>query len=115
MKPYRERENEPSEKKRLFEDVRMTIKGVVPGADIVYFGSRGGEDDEEPLKMNFLVLIDQPLDRDVTMKITDLLYRCGSTANVAIGSVVVTKESWNSPHYPDREFKVMVEEEGVSL
>ena len=115
MKLYRDCEKMLPETEDLIKKVQKTVLAVAPGAEIVIFGSSIRGDAVPPSDWKFLILIDQALDRNLTVKITDQLYQVGKETRIAVGSIIVTKQDWNSSQYPNQSFKSMIEQEGILL
>ena len=115
MKLYKDYEKMLPDTEDLMKKVQKTVLTIVPGAEIILFGSSDRGDGNSTPGWKLLILIDQTLARDLIIKITDQLYKVGRETRTPLGSIIVTKKDWNSSQYPNRSFKSMIEQEGILL
>lgn len=99
----------------LLNQVEQQIHSIVPKAEVILYGSRARGDAGPTSDWDFLILVDQPLDRDRIMELKNRLYDLELETDTVLTSIVRTRDEWNSPRYSVLPFKRIVEQEGVSL
>lgn len=115
MKPYDGLKEKSPEIESLLKEVQQAIHSVVPGAEVILYGSRARGHASPVSDWDFLVLVDHPLNRNIVTKLKDCLYDIELEMDTVISSIIRTREEWDSPRYSVLPFKHMVEQEGVSL
>lgn len=115
MKPYNDWEKRTSETERLLERVQQEVRSVAPGAEIILYGSRARGDSGPVSDWDFLILVHQTVDRNLTLKIRNKLYDLELETDTVLGSIIRTKKDWDSPRYSVLPFKRRVEQEGVII
>ena len=115
MKSYSDLQNKAPQFETLLKRVRQEVHSVAPGAEIILYGSRARGDASLVSDWDFLILVDQPLDRDLITKIKNCLYDLELETDTILSSIIRTREEWQSPRYSVLPFKRMVEQEGISL
>ncbi|MFW6147160.1 MAG: nucleotidyltransferase domain-containing protein [Thermodesulfobacteriota bacterium] len=99
----------------LLKQVEQQIHSIVPDAEVILYGSRARGDARPASDWDFLILVDQPLDRDRILELKNRLYDLELETDTVLTSIVRTSDEWNSPRYSVLPFKRTVEQEGVSL
>jgi len=115
MKSYGHLDRSTPAIERLLKRVQQAVYSVVPGAEIILYGSHARGDASPVSDWDFLILVDNPLDRKLITKLKDCLYDLELEMDVVLSSIVRTREEWRSPKYSVLPFKHMVEQEGISL
>lgn len=100
---------------RVLKRVQQQVHSVVPGAEIILYGSHARGDASPVSDCDFLILVDNPLDRNLITKLKDRLYDLELEMDTVLSSIIRTREEWRSPRYSVLPFKRMVEQEGISL
>jgi predicted nucleotidyltransferase len=99
----------------LLEQVEQQIHSILPDAEVILYGSRARGDAGPASDWDFLILVDQPLDRDRILELKNRLYDLELETDTVLTSTVRTRDEWKSPRYSFLPFKHNVEQEGVSL
>jgi predicted nucleotidyltransferase len=99
----------------LLKRIEQEIHSIVPGAEIILYGSRARGDASPSSDWDFLILVDQPIDRLIINKIKNVLYDLELETDTVLSSIIRTKEEWHSTRYSVLPFKRMVEQEGITL
>lgn len=115
MKSYSHLDRTTPGIKRLLKRVQQAVHSVVPEAEIILYGSHARGDASPVSDWDFLILVDNPLDRKLITKLKDRLYDLELEMDTVLSSIIRTQEEWRSPRYSVLPFKHMVEQEGISL
>jgi len=115
MKSYDSIENRYPEAGSLLKFVQKVVYSVVPGSQVVLYGSRARGDASPTSDWDFLILVDRPIDRNLLIELKNRLYDVELETETIISSIIRTQEEWDSPRYAGLPFKRIVEQEGVSL
>jgi len=108
--------NTPSvETQHFLNRVQQTIHELVPDAAIILYGSRARGDADAASDWDFLILVDQPIERNFVVRLRNQLYELELETDQMISSIIRTWQEWNSPRYAVLPFKVHVEQDGVFL
>ncbi|WP_405001252.1 nucleotidyltransferase domain-containing protein [Geochorda subterranea] len=82
---------------RLLAQIAATVRRVVPGAEVIVFGSRArGEADPES-DWDVLVLVDEPATPALYDRIHRPLYGLGLANDMVISLIVQDRRAWESP------------------
>jgi predicted nucleotidyltransferase len=100
---------------KVLTKIRKTVNSIRPDADVILYGSRARGDMENDSDWDILILLNDPVDRQVKNELSDALYETELETNEVFSSIIRTKEEWNSPRYSVLPFKKNVEEEGILL
>ena len=115
MKSYDNLKKWSRETESLLKRVEKEVHSVVPGAEIILYGSRAREDSGSTSDWDFLILVDQPLDQNLVTELKDRLYDLELMTDTVLTSIIRTRDEWHSPKYSVLPFKHAVEQEGVLL
>jgi predicted nucleotidyltransferase len=115
MKSYKNIKKWPKADKTLLKQVEQQIHSIVPDAEVILYGSRARGDAALASDWDFLILVEQPLGRDLIVEIKNRLYDLELKTDTVLTSIVRTRNEWNSPRYSVLPFKHIIEQEGVSL
>jgi predicted nucleotidyltransferase len=115
MKSFKEWENKPTGASELLKKVEKQIHSIVPNADVILYGSQVRGEANRFSDWDFLILTDQLVDRNLTIKLRDSLYEIELETDAILSSIIRTKQDWNSPRYSVLPFKRIIEKEGVVL
>ena len=105
----------PTADETLLKQVEQQIHSIVPDAEVILYGSRARGDGGPASDWDFLILVDQPVDRDRVVELKNHLYDLELETDTVLTSIVRTRDEWNSPRYSVLPFKHNVEQEGFSL
>ncbi len=100
---------------KLLHQIQHNIRSIIPNADIILYGSRARGEEKEDSDWDLLILVDQPVDANLTMELRDRLYEIELETGQILSSIIRSKQEWNSPKYSVLPFKQRVEQEGVLL
>lgn len=115
MKSHKNIKKLPQADESLLKQVEQQIHSIVPGAEVILYGSRARGDAGPISDWDFLILVDQPLDRDLIVELKNRLYDLELKTDTVLSSIVRTRDEWNSPRYSALPFKRVVEQEGILL
>jgi len=115
MKSIKEWENKPAGASELLKKVKQQIHSIVPNADIILYGSQVRGKASKFSDWDLLILTDQSVDRNLTIKIRDSLYEIELETDEILSSIIRTRQDWNSPKYSVLPFKRIVEKQGIML
>ena len=115
VKSHKNIKNWPQSEESLLKQVEQQIHSIVPEAEVILYGSRARGDEGPTSDWDFLILVDQPLDRDQIVELKNRLYDLELETDTVLTSIVRTRDEWNSPRYSVLPFKRTVQKEGVSL
>jgi predicted nucleotidyltransferase len=99
----------------LIEQVKHAVHELEPEAKIILYGSRSRGEALPESDWDFLILVNQPLDRDQIAEVKNALYDLELKTNTVMSSIIRTLDEWNSPRYAVLPFKRIVEQEGLLL
>jgi len=74
MKSHNNIKKWPQADESLLKQVEQQIHSIVPGAEVILYGSRARGDAGPISDWDFLILVDQPLDRDQIVELKNCLY-----------------------------------------
>ena len=115
MKSNRNIKKWPKPDESLLKQVEQQIHSIVPDAEVILYGSRARGDAGPISDWDFLILVDQPLDRDRIVELKNRLYDLELETDTVLTSIVRTRNEWNSLRYSVLPFRRTVEQEGVLL
>jgi len=95
--------------------IRDKLNRIVPNSDIILYGSRVRGKAKKYSDWDFLILVDQPIDKRTKYEIKDCLYDIELEYNEILSSIIRTKHEWNSSKYSAMPFKKIIEKEGILL
>jgi predicted nucleotidyltransferase len=99
----------------LLLKVKEAILKIEPSADVILYGSRARDDYREYSDWDFLILLDGEVDTARTDRIRRVLFDIELDTDQIIGSIVRSKQEWNSPKYAVVPLHKNVEREGIRL
>jgi len=115
MITIKEWEKKTSKATRLLNLVKNHVRKIAPNADIIFYGSRARGDERKYSDWDFLILVDQPVKRDLKEKVQDSLYEIELDTDEVLSCIMRSKNEWNSGRYSVLPYKKNVEREGVLL
>jgi predicted nucleotidyltransferase len=101
--------------RELLEKCRDAIREVVPGAELILYGSRARGDAGPESDYDLLILIDGPVDWRLEDCIRQRLYSLELESGVALSISAYSPSDWYSPLYRAMPFNQNVEKEGIVL
>jgi predicted nucleotidyltransferase len=99
--------------KKLIKKAEQAIRSIVPEAEIILYGSHARGDAGALSDWDFLILVRQPVDRNLTIEIRNKLYDVELETDTVLSCIVRTRKEWESPRYSVLPFKRVVEREGI--
>ncbi|NIV94870.1 nucleotidyltransferase domain-containing protein [candidate division KSB1 bacterium] len=91
------------------------IRSIVPNAEIILYGSRVRGEASKNSDWDLLILVDQPVDHNLTMELRDSLYEIELETDEILSCIVRSKQDWYSGKYSVLPFKRLIDQEGVRL
>lgn len=104
-----------SAERKLLEQCRDAVREVVPGAEVILYGSRARGDAGWDSDYDLLVLVDGPVDWRLEDRIRQRLYGIELESGAALCVNAYRKSDWHSPLYRAMPFHQHVEREGIIL
>jgi uncharacterized protein len=99
----------------LMVKVKQAILDLEPSAEVILYGSRARDDSRESSDWDFLVLVDGPVDTPRTDRIRRALYEIELESDQIIGSIVRSRQEWNSPKYSVVPLRANIERDGILI
>ena len=99
----------------LLKKVQDEVHSLLPGADIILYGSRARLEADLESDWDFLVLLDQQPDQQLVAELRDRLYELELESDTVLSTIVRSRAEWNSELYSILPFKEIVERDGVVL
>jgi len=94
---------------------KQGIRGVVPDADVILYGSRARGDAASDSDYDLLVLVDQPVDGELRERLISGIYPVELETGAVLTLIAYSRGQWNSALYKAMPFRQNVEREGVLL
>lgn len=99
----------------LLKRVQAEVHSLLPGADIILYGSQARLDSDLESDWDFLILLDQHPDQQTVAELRDRLYELELESDIVLSTIVRSRDEWNSELYSILPFKELVERDGVVL
>lgn len=99
----------------LLKRIQNVVHSIVPGAEIILYGSRARGDASRISDWDLLILVNQPLDHNLVAKVRDHLYDLELETDTVLSSIIRTRQDWYSDRYSILPLKQIVDREGVLL
>ena len=115
MKTYENWGYKSQETSGLIKKVRDEVHSLLPGAEIILYGSQARSEAGSESDWDFLVLSDQRPDQQIVIKLLDRFYDLELESDTVLSTIVRSREEWNSELYSILPFKETVERDGVIL
>lgn len=115
MKPLEVLRQHAPETAALLDRVKAAIAEVVPGAQIVLYGSRARGDALAESDYDLLVLVDQRPTLELEAAIRDRLYPIELDSGAVLSLLLEERDRWRSPLYRAMPLVQSVERDGVVL
>ena len=115
MQSYKNWDKKTADATKILQNVESAVHAVVPGADIVFYGSRARGDADRFSDWDFLILVDPPLTNKLTCEIRERLFDIELETDNVLSSIIRTKIEWGSRNYAAIPFKQAVDAEGIIL
>jgi predicted nucleotidyltransferase len=104
----------PAERE-LLGKCRDAVRAVVPGSELILYGSRARGDAGLESDYDLLILIDGPVDWKLEDQIRQRLYGIELESGAALSVSAYSRSAWCSPLYRAMPFNQNVEKEGIIL
>lgn len=102
-------------KAELLSRCRDAVWEVVPGAEVILYGSHARGDAEPESDYDLLVLVEGPLNQQIEDRISDRLYALELESGTVLSLIVYEKQVWETPLYKAMPLHRKVDEEGILL
>ncbi len=115
MKTFEKWGYKSQETSSLLKKVQDKVHSLLPGADIILYGSRARLEANLESDWDFLILLDQQPDQQIVAELRDRLYELELESDTVLSTIVRSRDEWNSELYSILPFKEIVERDGVVL
>jgi len=99
----------------LIKAIKKAISSVAPKAEIILYGSQSREDSGPESDWDLLVLVDDPVDDNLTDAIRHRLYEIEWDTGEVISCIVRNRKQWHQRPYSATPFYQTVSQEGIPL
>ena len=96
----------------LLKKVQDEVHSLLPGADIILYGSRARLEADLESDWDFLILLDQQPDQQIVAELRGRLYELELESDTVLSTIVRSRDEWNSELYSILPFKEIVERDG---
>jgi len=115
MKTFEKWGYKSQETSSLLKKIQDEVHSLLPGADIILYGSRARLEADLESDWDFLILLDQQPDQQLVAELRDRLYELELESDTVLSTIVRSRAEWNSELYSILPFKEIVERDGVVL
>ena len=115
MKTFEKWGYKSQETSNLLKMVQDEVHSLLPGADIILYGSQARLEADLESDWDFLILLDQNPDQQTVAELRDRLYELELESDTVLSAIVRSRDEWNSELYSILPFKEIVERDGVVL
>ncbi len=115
MKTFEKWGYKSQETSSLLKKVQNKVHSLLPGADIILYGSQARLESDLESDWDFLILLDHQPDQQIVAELRDRLYELELESDTVLCTIVRSRDEWNSELYSILPFKEIVERDGVVL
>lgn len=115
MKTFEKWEYKSQETFSLLKMVQDKVHSLLPGADIILYGSQARLEADAESDWDFLILSDGQPDQQIVAELRDRLYDLELESGTVLSAIVRSRDEWYSELYSILPFKETVERDGVIL
>ena len=115
MKTFEKWEYKSQETFSLLKVVQDKVHSLLPGADIILYGSQARLEADAESDWDFLILSDGQPDQQIVAELRDRLYDLELESDTVLSAIVRSRDEWYSELYSILPFKETVERDGVIL
>ena len=115
MKTYEKWEYKSQETSSILKKVQDKVHSLLPGAEIILYGSRARAKADFESDWDFLILSDQQPHQQIVAELRDRLYELELESDTVMSAIVRSRDEWNSELYSVLPFKETVERDGIVL
>ena len=108
-------QNLPGADIELLKRCKAAIKGIVPDAEIILYGSRARGQAHPDSDYDLLVLTDEEADLDMEEEIRSAIFDLQLEYDVLLSVFAYNREQWSSPLYRAMPFHNNIDREGISV
>jgi uncharacterized protein len=101
--------------RELLENCRDAVREVIPGAELILYGSRARGDAGMESDYDLLILIDGPVDCKLEGRMRQRLYSLELESGAALSVSAYNRSDWCSPLYRAMPCNQNIEKEGIVL
>jgi predicted nucleotidyltransferase len=99
----------------LLKRVKEAVLKLAPGAEVILYGSRARGTARRDSDWDFLILLPEPVSKELELKIKDRLYDIELETDTVLTSIIRGKQTWLSKRYEVVPLRQEVEKDGVAV
>ncbi len=86
--------------KKVLQQLKQMLQERVNVHQIILFGSRARGDADAESDMDVLVIVDQPINREVRHAVSECTWQAGFDAGIVVTAILFARDEWeNGPEY----------------
>lgn len=99
----------------LIQEVKAAVKGVVPGAQVILYGSQARAEAGPESDYDLLILFPHSASSEVEEVLNSLFYDLELKWNIVLSTLIYDLEVWNQPLYRALPLHQEIDREGILL
>ena len=103
------------EERDLLRRCRDAVRGILPGAALILYGSRSRGEAEPDSDYDLLVLLDDPPTMELEDRVREVLYPIELDTEAVLTVFVESNARWKTPLFQEMLFVRSVQADGVVL
>ncbi len=100
-------------REELLKRVKSAVQALEPEAEVILYGSRARGTARADSDWDFLILLPEPVDRGLEMRIKDCLYDIELETDTVLSSIIRGKQEWLSRRYEVVPLRQEIERDGM--
>jgi predicted nucleotidyltransferase len=103
------------EDRALLTEVKKTIQGFLPTAQVLLYGSVARGSKESGSDYDILILTDEPLSKEEERAVESAIFDLELQREVVLATIYYSRDEWNSPIVRVSPFHNQVERDAIVL
>ena len=99
----------------LIKEVKEAVKGVVPRAQVILYGSQARAEASMESDYDLLILLPHSVTQEVEETLNSLFYDLELKWNIVLSTLIYDLEAWNQPLYRALPLHQEIDREGILL